>query len=427
MARVAPLQLDLDDLARSLTASRDMADLLATDTRYHPTMRVDIDLRYAWLARAFDEAVAARGQTRRAWTPVNQVKRRGRWRLPAGVFESAEAAAIAWGKANGLRMQRSGRIVDRQRRRVALGWDGLARQLEDGRHIVRLSNPGTAHWVVPSLAPTELPDAAQPPAAEIPDQAAATMPPAVDPEPEAVPTVRRCPHCGEARRLELLEVWGNDFQLDACCEAMLEEAHWTLAHDPDDAAGLMLELDVAGHVGRGVRSLCDDGRRIVINHELEVRPVDQKTAKRFIDDHHEHCAAPAGWRFGAGLYNGGILMGVVWVGRPVGRGLCQRTVVEVNRLCLRRDFPPEMRYRGCSLGYRWAQREAQRRGFQRIVTYTLIQENGYSLRAARWKPETRVRGRSWNCPSRPRLDRAPPVNKIRWSPGPLQRTVVSVS
>jgi len=48
------------------------------------------------------------------------------------------------------------------------------------------------------------------------------------------------------------------------------------------------------------------------------------------------------------------------------------------------------------------------------VTYTLATERGTSLRAAGWREVGRVEGRSWNCASRPRVDRHPTQDKIRW-------------
>jgi hypothetical protein len=48
------------------------------------------------------------------------------------------------------------------------------------------------------------------------------------------------------------------------------------------------------------------------------------------------------------------------------------------------------------------------------VTYTLATEPGASLRAAGLRIVGEVRGRSWSCPSRPRVDTAPAQDKLRW-------------
>jgi len=451
MAKVAPLILDLDCLARELTASRSFADLLNTHPTYRPTMRVDVDIRYAWLAAAFDRAVAKLGQMRRAWTPVYTVTTGKRRSLPAGVYETAEEAVKAWARANKLRYNRSNVIVDRQRLKVAQGWTGLQAQLEDGLHVIRLAEGGETRWAVPALVrpPEAEPDEGAAMAAPLPEvdgadrddlaianiDAVETVAPEassavldtaagaladVEPrgwaEDETLAGTNICPHCGEPLIIELAEVWGNDFMIDACCEGMHEEVVWTLNEDPEGAQALLRHMEVSDLVGRPVRSVCDDGMaHLVLNFELRIGPIRQKEAKRFINDHHTHNEAPVAWRWGGGIYNGDLLMGVVWVGRPVARALCQTTIVEVNRLCFRRDYPLNMRHGGCSMAYRWAEATARERGFLKIVTYTLEEESGYTLRAARWKPEAKVRGKSWNSPSRPRVDKAPTTDKVRWA------------
>ena len=60
---------------------------------------------------------------------------------------------------------------------------------------------------------------------------------------------------------------------------------------------------------------------------------------------------------------------------------CAR-VVEVNRLCLTTAIAPELAWNGCSQLYGWAAREARKRGFEKIITYTLESESGVSLKAA---------------------------------------------
>ena len=50
----------------------------------------------------------------------------------------------------------------------------------------------------------------------------------------------------------------------------------------------------------------------------------------------------------------------------------------------------------------------------RLVTYTLATEPGTSLRASGAILADRVKGRSWSCPSRPRTDKAPLRDKLRW-------------
>jgi len=61
---------ELDALAVELACCAGFADLLATDRWYRPTMRVDLDPRYACLAATFNRGVELLGLDRRAWTPA---------------------------------------------------------------------------------------------------------------------------------------------------------------------------------------------------------------------------------------------------------------------------------------------------------------------------------------------------------------------
>lgn len=61
-----------------------------------------------------------------------------------------------------------------------------------------------------------------------------------------------------------------------------------------------------------------------------------------------------------------------------------------------------------------AAREAARRGWSHIVTYTRADENGASLTAAGWKREATVRGRGWHSAQRSRSNRNGFIDKVRW-------------
>jgi SLT domain-containing protein len=51
---------------------------------------------------------------------------------------------------------------------------------------------------------------------------------------------------------------------------------------------------------------------------------------------------------------------------------------------------------------------------RRLGTYTLKSESGTSLRVAGWRTVGETTARSWSCPARPRVDRAPLQERIRW-------------
>lgn len=145
---------------------------------------------------------------------------------------------------------------------------------------------------------------------------------------------------------------------------------------------------------------------------------DQEKARKFIAEHHTHNPdAPPGWLFGLGCYNEeGVLLAVAWCGRPGARGLDNGKIFEVNRLCARRDVHPDERLNASSMLYAAAVREAERRGYYKAVTYTLADhEEGTSLTAAGWQKKHRTpEGKTWNCPSRPRKQKAPTCAKDRW-------------
>lgn len=96
------------------------------------------------------------------------------------------------------------------------------------------------------------------------------------------------------------------------------------------------------------------------------------------------------------------------------RTLCGQGVLEVNRLCIRRDVPSALAWNIASQLLGWAAREAARRGFLRIVTYTRADEPGTSLIAAGWTCEARVRGRGWHGRGRARSNRNGWIDKLRW-------------
>lgn len=225
-----------------------------------------------------------------------------------------------------------------------------------------------------------------------------------------------CLHCGEPERCELFEVWDDgNFMLDTCCEGMRDAAAEFLAEDPKAAAKWMAgELSIDDLCGRRLRRVIDDAGHLVLDWNLTVHPISWAQARDFVRKHHRHCPPPAGWRFGAGVHNGGQLVGVVLVGRPVARAIDHQAVVEVNRLCVRTDLPDGLTWNACSQLYGWAAREAKRRGFKRVITYTMSHEPGTTLRAAGWTADGAVKGRSWSAPSRPRLDKSPRVDKTRW-------------
>ena len=186
--------------------------------------------------------------------------------------------------------------------------------------------------------------------------------------------------------------------------------------DEEARFDLLQRLGAAEHLGGSLRRVGDDNGQLLIDCALEIQPMRFGLVKEFIRRHHDHCAPPVTWRFGASIWNGRTLIGVVVVSRPTSPSLPQTTWLEITRLCVDRSVSRILRYKACSMLYLWAVDEANRRGgFRKIITYTMDSESGMSLRYARFKPEVRTTPRSWNTKKRPRVDKTPLVPKIRWA------------
>jgi hypothetical protein len=84
---------------------------------------------------------------------------------------------------------------------------------------------------------------------------------------------------------------------------------------------------------------------------------------------------------------------------------------EITRLCV----VPGARHAASALLAK-AKRLGQALGYEKIITYTLEEEGGASLRAAGWTRDGVVKGREWSAPSRLRAPATwPTENKIRWA------------
>jgi hypothetical protein len=141
---------------------------------------------------------------------------------------------------------------------------------------------------------------------------------------------------------------------------------------------------------------------------LEIVPTTQAEAKAFVARHHRHHKPPLGSVFQLAVAKGEDVCGVAIVGRPVARGLQDGWTLEVTRLCT------DGTKNASSKLYAAAWRAARALGYRRLVTYILEEESGTSLNAAGWRCVAKTAGGSWNCPSRPRIDKHPTQRKFRW-------------
>lgn len=141
---------------------------------------------------------------------------------------------------------------------------------------------------------------------------------------------------------------------------------------------------------------------------LALVPVTLREARAFVTEHHRHHRAPQGGLFAVGVADGERIVGVAIVGNPVARALDDGWTCEVTRLCTTGER------NACSILYAAAWRAARALGWRRLITYTLAEEGGASLRAAGWRCVGETSGGSWSRPSRPRVDMHPTQAKLRW-------------
>lgn len=235
-----------------------------------------------------------------------------------------------------------------------------------------------------------------------------------------------CPFCGEPEQVELFEVWSDhNFTIECCCEGRFQVVTREMADDPAWARSFLQSLGVEEAIGHRLRRLADDGCcGMVLDWQLNLRDVTFAVARRFVRLHHRHCRPPVAWRFGKSVWNGPTMIGVFMAGNPVAPGLCGRNTLEVNRLCVRRDVPRALAWNGASKLLASAAREAERRGWSHIVTYTRSDESGVSLRASGWTQEAVVRGRGWHSGRRRRSNRNGFIDKVRWGKALRPRRLV---
>lgn len=216
-------------------------------------------------------------------------------------------------------------------------------------------------------------------------------------------TATRCPYCHDDWHASLLEAWSDhEFMLDACCEGSQAEAVAELleaARSPEHRRGrrrasppdwIAEDLAAIGAVGFATGP-CG----VWLDYPTHVEPCSLSRAQAFVLTRHRHCRPPVGHRFSGALFNGITLVGVVMVGRPVARMIDHSTTCEINRLCIDTGLPEPLRHNGASQLLAWACREAAHRGFSRVITYTLPEESGASLRASGFAANGLTRGGRW--------------------------------
>jgi hypothetical protein len=143
---------------------------------------------------------------------------------------------------------------------------------------------------------------------------------------------------------------------------------------------------------------------------LEVTPIALDEANAFVETLHRHHKPVPGAKFCVAVSDGEKVRGVAIVGRPVARLSDDGWTLEVNRCCT------DGAKNACSMLYGASWRAAKALGYRRLITYTLPEEGGASIRAAGWRLIGLRGGGNWNTATRPRIDTAEHLRgqKLLW-------------
>lgn len=142
---------------------------------------------------------------------------------------------------------------------------------------------------------------------------------------------------------------------------------------------------------------------------LTIVPCELADANAFVRQHHRHHQPTPGHKFSLAVVDeSNTIRGVAIVAWPVARMLHDGWTLEVRRVAT--DGCPN----ACSALYGAARRVAFALGFRKLITYTLPEEGGASLRAANWTCIGEAGGGKWSRPSRPTVDKHPLQVKLKW-------------
>lgn len=142
---------------------------------------------------------------------------------------------------------------------------------------------------------------------------------------------------------------------------------------------------------------------------LRVVPTTLREANAFVKKFHRHSRPTRGHKFSIGAALSEELIGVAIVGRPVARHRDDGETLEVLRVCVVENAPPN----ACSLLYGACFRAARAMGYSRVITYTLKSETGASVRASGFRVIGEVSGETWDRPSRRRAP-VTPRERLCW-------------
>ena len=141
---------------------------------------------------------------------------------------------------------------------------------------------------------------------------------------------------------------------------------------------------------------------------MNLVPITLREANAYVERNHRHHSPVRGCILVVGVEHEGEVCGVAIVGRPLARMLQDGYTAEVLRCCT------DGARNACSMLYGACWRAARALGYRRLVTYTLPQEGGASLRASGFTLIGEAGGGLWSRDGRPRVDLHPTQEKLRW-------------
>lgn len=143
---------------------------------------------------------------------------------------------------------------------------------------------------------------------------------------------------------------------------------------------------------------------------MKVRPITRNAALPWIAEHHRHLRrAITGWLFGIEILDEtGARVGVAVAGRPAARELQDGLTVEITRVATNGHR------NACSIAYGALRRAAVALGYQRVITYTRLDELGAACKASGFRDDGPAGGGECSRPSRKRQPTEDASPKRRW-------------
>lgn len=140
---------------------------------------------------------------------------------------------------------------------------------------------------------------------------------------------------------------------------------------------------------------------------LKIIPCTLQQAADFVNKYHRHHNASVGCKFCIAVADDKEVHGVAICGRPVSRYFDDGFTLEILRVCT------DGTKNACSMLYGACCRIAKTMGYCDIYTYTLVSEDGASLKASNFGNEGEAGGTHWTG-ERDRGQDIPNEMKQRW-------------